>query len=772
MFFNAESKKKIKKYLFFSNSLNKILKNSENSSVCFVVNYLIFSEFKTMDIKFFEGMWDGFAYCKLAVDPSDQVIDYRYLMVNPGFETLLGLKRESVIGKLLREVTPELAVGVAAGKGPRSKLLRKTRTVKKELYFPQSNRWGLIYSYIPEEDHLVIIINDITDFCNRQADLTKQNQTLLKRNERLRKKLLQPYRTSVQARTTEPGGSLEKAELGEEVARLLCEASNEGLWYWDIREDKLILIGAWYRQLNYKNFDPIINHRQWSAKIHPEDLPKLRRVFENYLQGDLEQCRCQYRLRNSSGEYQWVELTGKALFGQDGQAYVMAGAHLDISQNKQPEAIELPAYYDNLTNLPNLMMFKECLRNAIVVSRRHHTKSVVIFLRLTDQDHIFKNQGSLDDQLVTLVAKRLLKLTRSYEIVARLKDSEFAFILQGVHENNEIIGFCERLRVSFADSLELNGRRIKLNLSLEVAVYPEDGLDPEDLLFNSETALDSLKTYTNDNWQFFKPVIQEDVTRKKEIRKRIRKALEQKRFSLAYQPEIEMKTGKIRAMEALLRWREPGLGWVAPLEFIPFMEESGLIVPLGEWVLHEACRQNVWWWKNYGIELIVAVNISSIQLKQSRFVTMVKEVLAATGMKPKLLELEITESVLIHSYESVVNMLGELRQLGVRISLDDFGTGYSWLSYLKKLPLDTLKIDKSIISDIHYDIRGKEIIEAIVEMVRKLGLTTVAEGVEHQKQLDCLRLSNCDCVQGFLLGKPLPATEVVGLIQHNFLERA
>jgi diguanylate cyclase (GGDEF)-like protein len=724
-----------------------------------------------MDTKFLENMWDGVACCKVIVNPSDQVIDYQYLLVNPSFETLLGLKRESVIGKFLREVTPELAVGVRAGKGVRSKSLRQIRTAKKELYFPQTNRWGLIYSYIPEEDHLVIIINDITDFCNKQADLTKQNQTLLKRNERLRRKLLQSYGTAVRVQTTEPGGALKKIELAEEVTQLLCEASSEGLWYWDIREDKLILIGAWYRQLNYKNFDPIINHQQWSAKIHPEDLPRLRQVFKNYWQGNSEQCRCQYRLKNGAGEYRWVELTGKALFGQDGQAYVMAGVHLDSSQNKQSEAMEHPAYYDKSTNLPNLAMFKECLRNAIVVSRRHHTKSVVIFLELLDHDDIFQSRGPLGEQLLTLVSKRLLRLTRSYEVVARLKDSKFAFILQGVHENSEIIGFCERLRASF-EGIELNDRNVKLNISLEVAVYPEDGLEPEDLLFNSETALDSLKTYANDNWQFYKPVIQEDLTRQNEIRKRIRKTLEQKRFSLAYQPEIEVKTGKIRAMEALLRWYEPGLGWIEPLDFIPFMEESGLIVPVGEWVLHEACRQNVWWRKNYGVEVIVAVNISSVQLKQSCFVTMVKEALAATGMKPELLELEITESVLIHSYDSVANMLGELRQLGVRISLDDFGTGYSWLSYLKKLPLDTLKIDKSIISDIHYDVRGKEIIEAIVELVRKLGLTTVAEGVEHQKQLDCLRLSNCDCVQGFLLGKPLPAAEVVGLIQHNFLARA
>jgi diguanylate cyclase (GGDEF)-like protein len=726
-----------------------------------------------IDTKFFEAMLDGVAYCKLVPNQSEKWAEYQY--VNQAFEALFRLKRNELIGGSVSEVTPEIAAVLWEEDALTSGTWPPTQTIKQEHYFPHVKRWCVVYAYVPENDYLVIVFNDTTEWHKQQTDLTRQNLALHKRNERLQKKLAQPYLAMNKITTAKLGGFLEKTELREEIRSLLCEASNEGLWYWNIFDDQLLLIGSWYRHLNLADFKPITKMQQWSERIYPADLPEVQRVFTNYLHGAVEQCRCQYRIETGAGEYQWVEVTGKALFNSEGKPYVMAGAHAEIVQNQpQQELLDHLDYFDSLTGLPNRLVFMDCLCNAVKIARRHHTKSVVIFLDLDRYKIINESQGyEFGDQLLTMVAKRLLKLTRSYENVARWGEDEFAIILQGIHEIEEVIGFCERVRVAFTDPFELKKRKVKLSINISVAIYPEDGLEPEDLLFNAETAMGSIKIFEKDNWQFYKPVLrQEDITRKNEICKRIRKALDQKRFSLQYQPQVEMKTGKIRAVEALLRWNEPGLGWIQPLEFIPFMEKSGLIVPLGEWVLKEACRQNMLWQKHLGIRIIVAVNISAIQLKQARFVAMVKDILAATGMEPELLELEITESVLVHSFESVTSMLGELRLMGVRISLDDFGTGYSWLSYLKRLPLDTLKLDKSIINDIHYDIRGKNITEAIVDLVRKLGLTTVAEGVEHQKQLDCLHHSNCDYVQGYLLGRPLLAEEVLKVLRQNLSELA
>jgi diguanylate cyclase (GGDEF)-like protein len=716
-----------------------------------------------LDTKFFETMLDGIACCKLVANQSAARIDYQYLMVNSSFTALSGLEQTELIGKTVNEVTPELAP-LCQAEIFTTETAHHSGRVQREHYFSRTGRWCLVNAYTPENGYLVVALLDVTPYCKKQLDLAKQNRILQKRNERMQKKLAQQFRLADRNPATEFDGFLEKSELREEICSLLCKASNDGLWYWDIRTDQLLLIGSWYQHLNLADFEPNTKMRQWIDRIYPADLPEVQRAFVNYLDGDIGQCRCRYRVQTGAAKSHWVEVTAKALFNADGKPYVMAGAHIDIDQTQSQQ--ELQGHlggYDSLTGLPNRLMFFNCLCKAVKVARQHHCKSVVVFLNLEQSNKINEVYGfELEDHLVTKVAVRLKELIRNdEESIARLGKDEFAFILHGIHEISEIIGFCERLRLVFDEPFKVKKRKVKLCITIGVAIYPEDCLEPEDLLYNAFTAFDSMKGFTNDNWQFYRPVLEEDVTRKNEIRKRLHMAIDQRRFDLHYQPQIEMKTGKIRAVEALLRWNEPGLGWVSPLEFIPFAEESGLIVPLGEWVLREACRQNVLWQKQFGIEILMAVNISVVQLRQACFAKMVKALLAETGMQPQLLELEVTESVLIHSFEKVVNMLGELRQIGVRISLDDFGAGYSWLSYLKRLPLDTLKLDKSIINDIHYNMRGKSITKAIVEMVRKLGLKIVAEGVEHQKQFDFLRSSKCDYVQGYLIGHPLCAEGIL-----------
>jgi diguanylate cyclase (GGDEF)-like protein len=728
-----------------------------------------------IDTKFFEAMIDGVACCRLANNPSEAKAGYQYVMVNHAFEVLSGLERRELIGELVATVTPELAKTLGMDSAATVALELQFQVVKQEHYFPGGNRWCLVYFYFRENEELVIVCNDITRWRKQQTELAKHNQALRKRNQKLRRQLAKPTSKIIcGSRSEEAGSYLEKTELREEICNLLCQVSNDGLWYWDIAEDRLLLLGSWYRHLNLVDFTPDTKSQQWLDRIHPDDIETVAQVCTEYFQGNIEQCRCRYRLQNGAGEYRWVELIGKALFDPEGKPYVMAGTHTLVAQSQtQQELLEQLDYFDSLTGLPNRLMFIECLSNAVKVARRHHSKCVVVFLDLEEFGVINENYGfEFGDRLLAVVAKRVNQLTRSYENVARWEETGFAFVLQGINEISEVTGFCKRLYQAFVEPFKVKKHVLKLGIHINVAIYPEDGLEPEDLLFNMEKALTSLKTFVRDNWQFYKLVPHFDFTRKNEIRKRLRKALEQKRFTLNYQPQVELETGKIRRVEALLRWNEPGLGWVGPLEFIPFAEESGLIIPLGEWVLREACRQNMLWQKQIGLRIIMAVNVSAVQLRQAGFAAMVREVLTATGMEPQLLELEITESTMIHSFNMVAALLDELRQMGVRISLDDFGTGYAWLSYLKRLPLDTLKLDKSIIDDIHYDLRGKNIIEAIVELVRKLGLTIVAEGVEHQKQLECLRGSHCDYVQGYLLGRPLVEAELIKVIQRNWIDSA
>jgi diguanylate cyclase (GGDEF)-like protein/PAS domain S-box-containing protein len=558
----------------------------------------------------------------------------------------------------------------------------------------------------------------------------------------------------------------------EVIYRLVSEVSNDGIWYWDFVEDKRFFLSDWYDNFGFSS-DQSYSNAQWCEIIHPEDRPLMEKQIKDCLEGITDRYQCQYRIREKSGGYRWVEAKGKVVYDGDRRLSLIAGAHSDISKYKsQQQIIEHMAYHDRLTDLPNRILFVDRLNIAIGLSKRQHNKTAVIFLDIDNFKVVNECRGhEFGDRLLQVIAKRLTKMVRDYETIARLGGDEFAVILLGIESIEEIADFCDRLKYTLATTFNLDGNLFDLSASMGVALYPDDGFTPEELLYNADTAMNNVKVREKNGWQFFQPEMKTALTRKIEIKRRLRRAFENQEFVLHYQPQIDMRTGKIRAVEALIRWNEPTLGLIAPLEFIPIAEESGLIILLGEWVLREACRQNRVWKDNYNLSLIMAVNISAIQLKQQRFVDVVAQILAETGIPPEYLELEITESFFIHSFEEVSSMLGKLRKAGVKISLDDFGIGYSSLSYLKRLPLDTLKIDKSFISDIYGDARGKNITDSIVDLVHKLGMITVAEGVETQKQMDCLLLSQCDSAQGFLLGKPLPAEEIGKLLLQNDFQK-
>lgn len=554
------------------------------------------------------------------------------------------------------------------------------------------------------------------------------------------------------------------------IYRLVSESANDGIWYWDLVNNKRFFLSDWYQIFGFTKAQSY-ERAQWDEIVHPEDRPLMEKKLKKYLEENTEIYQCQYRIREKSGGYRWVEDKGKVIRDNNRRPSLMAGAHIDISKYKnQQQLIEHMVYHDCLTDLPNRVLFMDRLNIAIGFSKRHHNKTAVIFLDMDNFKMVNESRGhESGDRLLRVIAGRMTDMVHNYETIARLGGDEFAIILVGIESLEEVADFCERLRENLAVTFDLDGNLFDLSASMGVALYPDDGLTSEELLYNADTAMNNIKAREKNGWQFFQLEMKTQVIRKIEIKQRLRKAFENREFTLHYQPQIDMKTGKIRAVEALIRWDEPMLGLIAPMEFIPMAEESGLIIPLGEWVLREACRQNRIWYDQYNLSLIMAVNISAIQLKQRRFVDVVAKILADTGIHPEYLELEITESIFIHSFEEVASMLNQLRQAGVKISLDDFGIGYSSLSYLKRLPLDTLKIDKSFISDIHGDDRGKNITDSIVDLVHKLGLITVAEGVETQNQLDCLLLSKCDSVQGYLLGKPLPAEEVGKLLlQHDF----
>ena len=428
---------------------------------------------------------------------------------------------------------------------------------------------------------------------------------------------------------------------------------------------------------------------------------------------------------------------------------------------EQDRQLHFLAYHDLLTGLPGRAMFRERLDMACRLVRRSGRKVAVLYMDIDNFKQINDSFGhGIGDEILIEAGRRLLARIREYDTIARYGGDEFLAVLQDVETPEEILSLATRLHSAFAEPFVTTRVQYHCDISVGIAVYPDDGATVDELLKNADTAMYKAKDKGRNDIQFFNASMREEVLRQSEIERSLWSAMDQQAFFLQYQPQFDVASGAIRGFEALIRWHSPELGLISPLGFIPVAEDTGLIVPIGRWVLLEACRQAQVWNRHAPAPLIMAVNLSAVQLRSAGFLETVLDVLRETGLAPQLLELEITESVLIHDYDMVVSTLQRLRDAGVRIALDDFGTGYSSLSYLKNLPIHMLKIDKAFIEDVCVNPTVCRITESIISLVQKLGIQTVAEGIEDENQFQCLKDIHCDFAQGFHLGRPMDADQV------------
>lgn len=440
---------------------------------------------------------------------------------------------------------------------------------------------------------------------------------------------------------------------------------------------------------------------------------------------------------------------------------------------RSAEKIQRLAYYDTLTSLPNRILLMDRLELAIAHAKRSGCKCAVLFL---DMDH-FKNINdalghSLGDQLLASVATRLRECVREGDTVARMGGDEFVVILDDITETNGVLLVAQKVLQFLSEPHDIDGRSIHATPSIGISIYPDDGADKETLIMHADAAMYHAKENGRNDFQFFIPSMKAKVTERLFIESDLRNALEQKQFILHYQPQVDIATGKIVGAEALVRWNHPVAGFVSPAKFIPIAEESGLIIPLGEWILHEACQQNLKWQEAGFPPISIAVNLSAVQFRQKNLCQSIAKVLKNTGLEPHYLELELTEGLIMSNADSTINTLNDFKATGIRISIDDFGTGYSSLSYLKHFPIDYLKIDQSFIRDITTDPDNAAITTAIINMARGLNLRTIAEGVETSEQLKFLRLHSCDVVQGYYFSKPVPAAEFTDILQMSHLSKS
>jgi diguanylate cyclase (GGDEF)-like protein/PAS domain S-box-containing protein len=429
------------------------------------------------------------------------------------------------------------------------------------------------------------------------------------------------------------------------------------------------------------------------------------------------------------------------------------------------------AHHDFLTGLPNRKLLNDRVSQAIASARRNMKKVAVLFLDLDGFKHINDSLGhSIGDRLLQSIAKRLVDSVRGSDTVSRQGGDEFVVLLSEVDGLESAITTVRRLLQAGTEPHAVDQHDLHVTACIGVSIYPDDGLDPETLIKNADTAMYQAKENGRQSYQFFKPAMNVRAVERQSIEGSLRRALERQEFAVHYQPKINLRTGEISGAEALLRWTHPTRGTVSPAQFIPVAEDCGLILPIGNWVLREACKQ-ARTWMDTGLPLCaMGVNISAVEFRNEGFLEGVFAILKDTGLDPKFLELELTESVLMKRPESTASILQALRAEGVRVAVDDFGTGYSSLSYLQKFSIDALKIDQSFVRRITTAPDETTIVTAVIGMARSLKLRVVAEGVETIKELAFLQAHQCDEAQGYYFSRPVPPEQFAKLLETGITE--
>jgi len=465
--------------------------------------------------------------------------------------------------------------------------------------------------------------------------------------------------------------------------------------------------------------------------------------------------------RRKGGEAypEWLSIS--AITDKNGRSTHYVSVFHDLTEIKhKDELVRHQAYHDALTGLPNHLLLRDRLTIAISRSRREGKGLAVFFL---DLDHFKKVNDSFGhiagDILLQQVAARLQDMVRKEDTLARIGGDEFVLVVQNIHSAENAAQVVHKIMTDLAGVFQVGEQEIFTGASIGISLFPHDGDDPESLIRNAETAMYRAKDRGRNNYQLFAAEMNEQITRRLFLENNLRKAVQEEQFQLYYQPKVDLKRREITGMEALVRWLQPDGTIVPPDAFIPVAEETGMIIPLGYWILRAACRQiRKWREAGYGT-LQVSVNLSAQQFKQVDLAERILSILAETGVPPEALEIEVTESMLMANMEEAILTLAQLTRQGIRVALDDFGTGYSSLYYLKRLPIATVKIDRSFVADLTTDPDDNAIVSAILSMAAGLKLRVVAEGVEIREQLDFLRQHGCDEIQGYFFSRPLPAKE-------------
>ncbi len=569
-------------------------------------------------------------------------------------------------------------------------------------------------------------------------------------------------------RTAELRAEVEQRRSAETQLRLVLDGAKLGFWDRDFQSGHYWVNDRWLEMLGLERSDLENDGCDWTARMHPDDKVRTLAVIEKSLRHDAGET-VEFRMRHKDGHWVWIQSAG-AVVSRDpdsGDPLRLCGIHQDITERMlQEEHILRQAHYDSLTELPNRFLALDRLSQLLNEARRNRERVAVLFLDLDDFKKINDTLGhDTGDKLLKQAAARLQSAVRGGDTVGRLGGDEFIVLLGGLDNAADARPVAENLLGQFSEAFRIDNRELVLTASIGISVYPEDGDNPSELLRNSDSAMYHSKEQGRNTYSYFTDEMNRGVSRRLQIEEQLHGALGRDEFHVCYQPKVEIGSGRIVGAEALLRWNNPALGEVSPMEFIPIAEQSGLIVPIGRFVLSEALGHAAQWGKGTADDFTMAVNLSPRQFRDPNLLSFVEESIAAAGIEAASLELEITEGVLMSGHAAIDDTLAALNDFGVRIAMDDFGTGYSSLSYLRSYPFDVLKIDREFVSDLTHDATDRELVNAAIAMAHGLGLKVVAEGVETAEQNAFLAAQSCDYGQGWLFGKPVPAGEMAELLE-------
>ncbi|TBL81188.1 EAL domain-containing protein [Paenibacillus thalictri] len=495
------------------------------------------------------------------------------------------------------------------------------------------------------------------------------------------------------------------------------------------------------------------------------------RIHKEHIENVMELLKDASSLKQDDGEYEKLyNQRLKDLIEHADEQFLKSYATIRAvnERRKAEEKLVHMAYHDSLTNLPNRTLLHDRLNESFQKSKKDGTSFAVIFFDLDRFKVINDTLGHhVGDQLLQQLARRLEVYVKAKDFVARYSGDEFIFIINDMAHVDEAVQFARGIPTLLKEPFIVENCELFVTSSVGISIYPQDGTESETLLKNADIAMYRSKEKGGNTYQVYHPDMNKRSLHRLNLEVDMRRALERREFSIHYQPLVNLKTGQVFGMECLLRWNHPIWGLVSPGEFIPLAEETGLIIPIGNWVLKMACKQNKEWQEQGYPPLCVSVNISVSQFHQSNFINVVEEALHESGLDPNLLCLEITENIAMQNVPHIIDSMNKLRELGVRISIDDFGTGYSSLSYLKRFRVHTLKIDQSFIRDVTSDEDNAAIVTALIAMSHRLKIKSLAEGVETQEQLAFLIGQGCDEIQGYVFSKPVPAKDFERLLQEN-----